>query len=86
MVDGDRRDHAGKRMTDHIGGIEPAAETHFQQQHVGGMARKQQQTGGGGDLEDGDGRPGIGLFAFFQCRRELVVRNERFRLATNGEE
>ncbi len=73
MVDGDRRDHRGERALDHIGGVEAAAEADFQQQHVGGMARKQQQPGRGGDLEHGDRLAGIGAFALLQRGAKLRV-------------
>ena len=41
VIQADRRDHARQRLIDHVGGIQPAAETDFQQHHVGGMLREQ---------------------------------------------
>ena len=41
-------------LLDHVGGVEPAAEADFEQQHVGRMAREQQERRRRGDLEHGD--------------------------------
>ena len=54
VVHADRRDHARERRLDHIGGIEPAAEADFEQQHVGRMLCEQQEAGRGLRLEEGD--------------------------------
>ncbi len=64
MIERDRRDHGGERALDHVGGIEPAAEPDFEQQHVGRMAREQQEARRGRDLEHGDRRAGIDALAF----------------------
>ena len=66
MIERDRRDHAGQRAIDHVGGIEPAAQADLEQQHIGGMAREQDEPGGGRDLEQGDGGAGIGALAFVE--------------------
>ena len=63
-------------MVDHIGGVEPPAEADLHQQHVGRMAREQQEADRGGDLEHGDRRAGIGALAFFQRRRQFVVGDQ----------
>ena len=76
MVHRHRRDHAGDRTLDHVGGVEPAAEADFEQQHVGGMAREQQEAGGGLDLEHGDRRVAVRLFAFLQRRRQVGVGHQ----------
>ena len=44
MIEADRADHAHVRIHD-VGGIEPAAETHFQHRHVDGGAREQVERG-----------------------------------------
>ena len=54
MVAPDRGDHGAGRVVDDVGGIDPAAEAHFQQQHVGRAFGKQQQGSRRGDLEHGD--------------------------------
>jgi hypothetical protein len=66
VVHRDRHNHAGERLVDHVGGIEPAAETDFQQQHVGRVAREQQERRGGLDLEHRDRRIAVGALAFRQ--------------------
>ena len=76
MIDRDARDHGRQRLLDHIGRVEPAAEADFQQQHVGRMAREQQQADRGGDLEHGDRGAGIGALAFLHGRRQFVVGNQ----------
>ena len=76
VVDRDAGDDGGERMIDHIGRVQPAAEADFQQQHIGRMAREQQQADRGGDLEHGDGRAGIGALAFLQRRAELLVGHQ----------
>ena len=43
VINGDRRDHAHKRLFDHIGGIETPAQTDLEQHKIGGMLGKQQQ-------------------------------------------
>ena len=62
----------GRRLRDDIGGIEPAAQAHFEQQIVGGIAREGEKGRGGGDLEEGDGLAAIGLLAFLEQIGELV--------------
>ena len=42
VVDGDAGDDGGERMVDHIGRVQPPAETDFQQQNIGRMTREQQ--------------------------------------------
>src|SRR5262249_60654219 len=71
-----RRDHGGKRMIDDIGGIEPAAQTDLEQQHVRWTARKQQQPRRRRDLEYGDGRARVDALAFVERARKLRIRSE----------
>ena len=73
MVERDRRDQRCQRLIDDIGGIEPAAQSDLEQQHVGGMACEQQEGGGGGDLEHRDRRAGIGALAVLEHVAELLV-------------
>src|SRR5215831_16639552 len=63
MVQGYRRNDARKRLRHHIGGIEPAAEPDFEEQHVGRVVGKQNEGGGGFDLEYGDRRMAVGPLA-----------------------
>ena len=76
MVHADRRDHARKRRLDHIGGIEPAAESDFEQQHVGRMFCEQQEAGRGLRLEEGEWLARIDLFAMLQRRLQFVVTDQ----------
>ena len=69
MIDRHRRDHAGERLLDHVGGVEPAAEADFEQQHVGRMAREQQKRRRGLDLEHRDRLAGIDALASRSARR-----------------
>ena len=70
MIDG------GERLLDHVGGVEPPAEPDLQQQHVGGMAREQQQAGRGRDLEHRDRRAAVGALAFRQRGGQFVVGDQ----------
>ncbi|GMA75727.1 hypothetical protein GCM10025880_21440 [Methylorubrum aminovorans] len=54
MVAPDRGDDGAGRVVDDVGGIDPAAEADFEQQHVGRAFREQQQGRRRGDLEHGD--------------------------------
>ena len=76
MVHRHRRDRAGERLLDHVGGVEPAAEPDLEQQHVGRMAREQQERRGGLDLEHGDRRVAVGALAFGQRVGQLVVADQ----------
>jgi hypothetical protein len=76
VVERHRRDNGGERALDHVGGIEPAAEAHFEQQHVGRVAREQQKRRRGLDLEHGDRlRPVDGL-AFPQRPSEVIIGHQ----------
>ena len=44
VIHPDRRDHGRQRRVDHIGGVEPSAESDLQQHHIGRMLRKQDKT------------------------------------------
>ena len=77
VVHADRRDHGRQRRLDHIGGVEPAAETDFQQHHIGRMLREQAECRRGFDFEDGDRRAGIGPLAMFQHRAQFIVADQR---------
>ncbi len=76
VVERDRRDHAGQRVLDHIGRVQPSAQPDLEQEHIRRVARKKHEPGGGRDLEHGDGRAGIGALAFGQRFAELLVRGE----------
>ncbi len=76
MVDRDRHDEAGERTLDHVGGIEPAAEADFQEQHVGWMARKEQKRRRGRDLEKRDRILGVGPLAFHERVGERLVADQ----------
>ena len=66
---------AGERPLDHIGGVKPAAEPDFKQQHVGRMARKQQKRRRGLHLKHRDGRAAVLGFA-------LVEHIDQFSILT----
>ena len=77
VIHADRRDHGRQRRVDHVGGVEPPAETDFQQHHVGRMLREQAERRRGFDFEKRDRRAGIGLLAMFQRRAQLVIADQR---------
>src|SRR6185312_13970029 len=76
MIEGDRRKRADRRPIDHVGGVAATAESDLEQNEVGGDARKGQESGGGGDLEEGDGPPGIDALDLFKERRKKIVLDE----------
>ena len=76
MIHRDRRDRAGDRLVDHVGRVEPAAETDFEQRDVGGRAREQQERRRGLDLEHGDRLVAVGALAFAQHAGERFVADE----------
>ena len=53
MIERNGGDH-GHIGLHHIGGVEPAAQPHFQQQHVGRGAAEEPQARQGGKLEEGE--------------------------------
>ncbi len=61
VIEGNGGDH-GHIGLHHIGGIEPTAQPHFQQQHIGRGAPKQPQARQGGELEEGKGYLAAGRF------------------------
>ncbi len=76
VIERQPRDDARQRTLDDIGGVEPAAQSDFQQQHIGGMAREQQKCRGGLDLEYGNRRIAVFRLAFGKRRRKLVIADE----------
>ena len=84
MIERDRRDDGGERAVDDIGGVEPPAQPHFEQQHVGRMAREQDQPRRSRDLEHRYRRAGIDALALGQNIGELVVADQA-ALARRGE-
>ena len=76
VVHADRREHARKRRLDHIGGIEPAAEADFEQQHVGRMLCEQQEAPRRSCFEKGQRLAGIGALALFERGQQLVVADQ----------
>ena len=69
-------DDARQRPVDDIGGVEPAAEPDFEQQHVGRIAREQQKRRGGLDLEDRDRRVAVFGLAFGERRAEFGIADQ----------
>ena len=63
-------------MLDHVGGVEPAAEAHFQQQHVGGIAREQEKRRRGLDLKHGDRLRAVDGLALFERRSEIIIGDQ----------
>ncbi len=70
---GDDADH---RALDDIGGIEPATEADFKQERIGWMAREQQKSRRGLDLEHGDRRGAILRLAFGEDTLELGIADQ----------
>ncbi len=54
MVLADRGDHRRGRLRDDVRRVGAPAEADFEQEHVRGRLREEEESGGGGDLEDGD--------------------------------
>ena len=77
MIHADGGDHGRQRRLDHIGGVEPAAETDFQQHHIGRMLREQTKCRRGFDFENRDRRAGIGPLAMFQHPAQFIVADQR---------
>ena len=85
VIERHRRDHAGERTVDHVGRIQPPTHPDFEEQHIGRVAREQQEPGRGRDLEHGDGRTRVGALAFVERAAELFVRSEAsFALAAKA--
>ncbi len=61
MIERNGGDH-GDIGLHHIGGIEPAAQPHFQQEHIRRGAAEQPQARQGGELEEGKGNLAAGCF------------------------
>ena len=74
VIERNRGDHRGERLIDHVGGVEATAQSHFQQQHVGRMPRKQHEPHRGRDLEHRDRHTSVDALAF-------VERVDEFRVA-----
>jgi hypothetical protein len=76
VVVADRGDDSGRRLVDDVGGVDPAAKPHFEQQHVGDGFGEEQKGSGGGNLEDRDRLPGIGVLAAAQGLDEALLVDE----------
>ena len=76
MIHRHRRDRAGERRVDHVGRVEPAAETDLEQQHIGRMPRKQKERRGGLDLEHRDRLRAVGALAFQQHIGQRLVAHQ----------
>src|ERR1700722_11520812 len=73
MIGGYAVDDAGKRLLDHIGGIQPAAETDFQNGEIGGMFCEGVKRRRRRSLEIGDGSMPRKLAAFAQNVGQLFL-------------
>ena len=73
MVHIDRRDHAKRRLIDHIGGVEPPTKTHLKQRVISRCLGKGQKARGGRDLEIGDGIRAIGGKAAVEHIRQHIL-------------
>ncbi len=76
MVHTDWRDDAGERRIDHVCCVETAAESDFQEQHIGRMFGKQTERSGSFDFEYGDRLAAIGALAAIQRIAQLIVGGE----------
>ena len=61
-------DGAGRGCSQHVGGVEPAAEPDLDDREVGGRFGEQQEGAGGQHLEHGDGRTGVDRLDALQRR------------------
>ena len=73
MVQGEAGDHAGERVLDDIGGVEPAAEPDFEQENIGRMPREQQKCRRRLHLKHGDRRVAVRGFAFGEHAGKFIV-------------
>ncbi len=76
MIYGYRRKDARKRLRHHIGGIEPAAEPDFEEQHVRRAVGEQNEGRGGFDLEHCDRRVAVGPLAGLQGAHEIRIGHQ----------
>ena len=77
MVDRDRRDDRERRVREHVGRVEPAAEAGLEQSHVGGRPREAEQGGRRGHLEEGDRLIAVNPLAFTEQFGERVLFDQR---------
>ena len=75
VIHRDRHDHVERRPRDNVGGVEPAAETDFQDDGVGRMLGEGQEGGGRRDLEIGDRVAGIDALRMLQAIDQLPLGN-----------
>ena len=73
VIHADRRDDDSDRPVDDVGGVEPSAETGFQQHDIGLMLREQTKRRRGLHLENRDGIARIDLFAVLQHPAQLGI-------------
>ena len=76
VIDRDAGDDTGQRPLDHVGGVQPASEPDFKQQHIGRMMRKQQKRRRSLHLKHGDRRAVIFGFALAQRIDQIRVIDE----------
>ena len=76
MIERHGRDHGDKRPVDDVGRVESSPQSHFEQQHVGGMARKKQESRRRRDFKYGDRCARVHALAFAERVGELRVGNE----------
>src|SRR6476646_10106418 len=77
MIQTNGRNHRDGRTADHIGGIKPSAQTHFQNQRIGGVSREGKESGSGGDFKECDRCAAICDLAFLEHIAQLLFRNQR---------
>ena len=52
MIDAERGDAAARRVLEHVGRVEPAAEADLDHAGIGRVAGEGEERGSGGDLEE----------------------------------
>jgi len=72
VIEGNGGDHRHIGLH-HIGGVEPTAQPHFQQQHIRRVAAKEPQASQGGELEEGKGDLAASGFHFGKRRAVLAI-------------
>ena len=77
MIDRDRRDCGRKRLLDHIGGVEPAAESGFEQQQVRRRLGEGKEGGSRRDLEQRNELAAICGFGARQAVDEMIFADGR---------
>jgi hypothetical protein len=76
VVEAKRGDAGYRRVSDDVGGVEPAAHADLQHKRVGGHPGEGKKGGGGGRLEKAGSDAGQGVEHLFEEASEVVVGDQ----------